>query len=251
MHILLTNDDGIEAKGIQTLWEELSAYAKVSVVAPDRERSAMSQAITVRNPIHVDTYNVKSSNISAWQVAGTPTDCVKIALEALLDEMPDYVVSGINNGPNLGSDVLYSGTVSAAIEGALHNIPSIAVSLDAWCGKDYRPAARFIGKLIFAMQKYQLPPNTLLNVNVPDLAEDSIDGYVITKLGVRKYENVFEKRQDPRGKTYYWMGGTIADSENDEDSDVAVVKKGKISITPIHFDLTNYELIKNLQQWNL
>jgi len=251
MHILLTNDDGIAAPGIQALWQELASIAEITVVAPDSERSAMSQAITVHHPIRVDKSSIAGANVQAWRVGGTPTDCVKIALEALLDKKPDIVVSGINNGPNMGTDVLYSGTVSAAIEGALHGIPAIAVSLACWHAADYVPAARFAAKAVQELLTRSLPPNTLLNINVPDLPQDKITGVEITKLGVIEYENTFERRMDPRGRTYYWMGGSQVDIENEDGTDVAALKNGKISVTPIHFDLTNYGIMHSLEEWNL
>jgi 5'-nucleotidase len=252
LRFLLTNDDGITSQGIQALWRELSTIGEVTVVAPDTERSATSQAITVHHPIRVDKYDIQDFPITAWRIGGTPTDCVKIALEALLDIKPDVVVSGINHGPNMGTDVLYSGTVSAAIEGALHGIPAIAVSLAAWQpSSDFTPAAKFACKLASRLQKQSLPPNTLLNVNVPHLMEEEVSGVEITKLGVIEYENTFERRVDPRGRCYYWMGGSLVDSNNEEGTDVFAVKSGKISVTPIHFDLTNYALINSLKEWNL
>ncbi|MDR3565847.1 MAG: 5'/3'-nucleotidase SurE [Negativicutes bacterium] len=251
MRILLTNDDGIMAPGIQALWRELSTVGEVTVVAPDSERSATSQAITVHQPIRVDEFCIVDPPLCAWRVGGTPTDCVKIAVEALLAEKPDIVVSGINQGPNLGTDVLYSGTVSAAIEGALHGIPAIAVSLNAWTASDFGPAARFARKLVLNMAERKLPPCTLLNVNVPDMAADLLTGVEITKLGVTEYENTFERRTDPRGRVYYWMGGNLVDSDNEAGTDVAALKKGRISVTPIHFDLTNYTIMRSLEEWNL
>lgn len=251
MRILLTNDDGINAPGIQALWNELSSIANVEVVAPDSERSAASQAITVHHPIRVDRHCLNQPNICAWRVGGTPTDCVKIAIEALLTERPDFVVSGINQGANLGTDVLYSGTVSAAIEAAMHGIQAIAVSLDSWEVCDFNPAARFTKKLIQSMKNRSLPPNTLLNVNVPVAGEGNYNGVAITKLGVRKYDNTFTKRRDPRGRDYYWMGGSVVDSDNDEDSDIVAVSQGKISVTPVHFDLTNYAIMDLLKEWEI
>lgn len=251
MHILLTNDDGINAPGIQALWQELSTIGTVSVVAPSSEKSASSQAITVHHPIRVDRQCIDNPSICAWRVDGTPTDCVKLAVEALLSDPPDVVVSGINQGPNLGTDVLYSGTVSAAIEAALFNIPAIAVSLDSWKSDDFLPAARFARHLVETLVKQHLPPNTLLNVNVPALTETELKGVSITKLGVRLYENTFDQRTDPRGRTYYWMGGSVVENENDPDSDITAIKQGKISVTPIHFDLTNYKIMDMIKQWSL
>ncbi|QDR80640.1 5'/3'-nucleotidase SurE [Sporomusa termitida] len=252
MHILLTNDDGINAPGIKALWLELSQIARITVVAPDSEKSASSQAITVHHPIWVDTHCIDTPAICAWRVGGTPTDCVKVALEALLtDDRPDIIVSGINHGSNLGTDILYSGTVSAAIEGALHGLPAIAMSLDSWQPFDFMPAAKMARKIVEKMVTKCLPPNTLLNVNVPALKEEQFKGIAVTKLGVRSYENTFERRQDPRGRIYYWMSGKVSESENDPDTDIIAVKNGRVSITPIHFDLTNYGIIKAMETWEL
>lgn len=252
LHILLTNDDGILAPGIKALWQELSQIARITVVAPDSEKSASSQAITVHHPIWVDEHLLDMQDICAWRVGGTPTDCVKVALDSLLaDDLPDIIVSGINQGSNLGTDVLYSGTVSAAIEGALHGLPAIAMSLDSWELFDFKPAAQTARKVIEAMSNKTLPPNTLLNINVPALPANQLKGMAITKLGVRNYENTFERRQDPRGRTYYWMSGHVSDTENAPDSDIIAVKNGKISITPIHFDLTNYGIMNILETWGL
>lgn len=251
MQILLTNDDGIHAKGISALWHELSKIAEITVVAPDVERSATSQAITVHSPIRVDSFSFDNPRIRGWRVGGTPADCVKIAIEALMKSPPDIVVSGINHGPNLGTDVLYSGTVSAAIEGALHGIPAVAVSLDGGDDYNFGPAAEFTSKLVQNIANRSLPTNTLLNVNVPAVTADKMKGVAITKLGVRQYENSFERRSDPRGRMYYWMGGNIIDNENDDDSDIEAVKLSKISVTPVHFDLTNYNIMNLLQGWEL
>lgn len=251
MRVLLTNDDGIHSAGIQALWQQFAAVAEVTVVAPDSEKSATSQAITVHQPIYVDEQVIEQAGVRGWRVVGTPTDCVKIALETNIMEPPDLIVSGINHGPNIGTDVLYSGTVSAAIEGALHGIPAIAVSLDARENFDFTAAAQFAVRLAKQFIQHPLPPRTLLNVNVPALPSDQITGVSITKLGRREYRNAFHPHQDPRGRTYYWMSGEIVDCANDPDTDVAAVKAGRISVTPIHFDLTKYNLMDALTAWNL
>lgn len=250
MRILLTNDDGISAPGIKALWDILRQEAEVFVVAPSMEQSASSQAITVHHPIRVDEYNIDAEGIKGWSVGGTPTDCVKLALASILDKKPDIVISGINLGANLGSDVLYSGTVSAAIEGALHNIPAIAVSLDLREEPDFSHAASFTYRLARKLMQEKLPSNTLLNVNVPSSAKSAKE-MMMTQLGVREYINTFDKRTDPRGRCYYWMGGQIMDREDAENTDVFAVKNGKISVTPIHFDLTNYPLLKALKNWQI
>ena len=252
MYIAITNDDGIHAPGIRALWLELSKIADVAVIAPDSERSACSQAITVHHPIRVDEYAVHHPRVQAWSVNGTPTDCVKVGLESLLTRLPDIVVSGINNGSNLGTDVLYSGTVSAAIEAALHRLPAIAISLADRNPVDFSVAARFARELVEkVIEQRNLPKNTLLNVNVPPLLQEQIKGISITKLGKISYNNVFEKRQDPRGRNYYWMAGSMVDTGNDPDSDVEAVKAGYISVTPVHFDLTHYAILDMVKEWGL
>ncbi|MBP2644779.1 MAG: surE [Firmicutes bacterium] len=251
MRILLTNDDGILAPGIQALWQELSKIGDVAVVAPDSERSATSQAITVHQPIRVDEHFFEEERVTGWRIGGTPTDCVKIGVEALLQEKPDIIVSGINQGANLGTDVLYSGTVSAAIEGALLGYPAIAVSLTSWQYDDFSVAAEFTSKLVQITLEKKLPPNTLLNVNVPPLKANEFAGVEITRLGVIQYENIFEHRQDPRGRSYYWMGGRPVHAGNGKGSDVVAVEQRKISVTPIHFDLTNYNIMPLIKEWNL
>lgn len=250
MYIAITNDDGILAPGIRALWTELSKIGEVAVVAPDSERSACSQSITVHHPIRVDQYETGQPGVIAWSINGTPTDCMKIALETLLPWKPDIVVSGINNGSNLGTDVLYSGTVSAAIEASLHGLPAIAVSLADRQSNDFSVAAAYIGNLLKkGIAKESWPKHTLLNINVPPLSQDKIKGTAITKLGNISYDNIFEKRQDPRGRVYYWMAGTVQDVGNEPDSDVEAVKEGYISVTPVHFDLTNYAIMDMVKQW--
>lgn len=246
MRILLTNDDGIFAPGINALSEALSAVAEVFLVAPAAEQSGASQAITVHHPIRVDEYKMDNQSVKAWQVGGTPADCVKIGLAKLMDAAPDFVVSGINSGPNLGTDVLYSGTVSAAREGAMHGIPSVAISLDARRNPAFRQAALFMREFMPSLLTHKLNDNLLLNINVPGTWEMDKKMIQFTKLGVRQYENAFEERLDPSGRSYYWMGGVLSEVENAADTDVAAVKDGKLSITPLHFELTNQKLLNEL-----
>lgn len=254
MHILVTNDDGIMAPGIKTLAQTLATLAdKVSVVAPLQEKSACSQSITVRHPLIVDVIAMPDSpaNVEWIAVDGTPTDCVKLALEALLPEKPDYLVSGINRGSNLGTDVLYSGTVSAAIEGALYNICSIAVSSNSWHDEHYETAAAFVVRFLRSLETHTVTPQ-LFNINVPAVPESELDGYAFTTLGVRLYQNVFEERQDPRGRRYYWMGGDVADNvAGDEHTDIVAVSRKRVSITPLQFDLTHRDQLESLSAWKL
>lgn len=251
MRILVTNDDGILADGIGILAQELTKLGEVKVVAPDRERSATGHAITVLRPLRIQSIEFPDSGIQAWAVDGTPSDCVKLALEDLLEWKPDVVVSGINRGPNLGTDVLYSGTVSAAIEGAIYGIPSVALSVAAFDNCNYPMAAEFGRQLVLTVAKRGLPPKTLLNVNVPSVEKRDLAGISITKLGARVWKDVFDRRVDPRGRTYYWMAGNVEEYEGDLDIDSVAVRHNMISITPIHLDLTNYDLIEQLKTWGI
>ncbi len=248
MRILLTNDYGIHARGLDALRLALEDIAEVIVAAPDRERSATGHGITVDYPIRVSKYQFPHSSTQGWIIDGTPADCVKLAICALLTHPPDLVVSGINRGGNLGTDVLYSGTVSAAIEGIILGIPSIAVSLNSFDFQaDYSYAASVACKLCLEIEKVGLTTDTMLNVNVPAVTEAEIKGIQITKLGIRRYEDVFQERQDPRGRTYFWLAGDIVDDDQDQDADVMVIRNNIVSITPIHFDLTNFKLIQELK----
>ena len=248
MRILLTNDDGINAKGIHTLINELNTIAEIYVVAPDRERSGTGHSITVFDPIKAVETRIPGTK-HGWVVGGTPVDCVKLAISRLIDEKIDLVVSGINHGPNLGTDVLYSGTVSAAAEGVIMGAPSISVSLDTYLrDSDFSYSARFTRQLISSVMEQGLDLTTLLNINIPSLPPSEIKGMRITRLGVRNYDNLFEERHDPRGNTYYWLGGGVLEEEQHQDSDVNAVKQGFISITPVHLDLTDYKLIDKYQR---
>lgn len=249
MRILLTNDDGLDTTGIKVLALALKEMAEIYLVAPDRERSGTGHAITVFDPIRVQKLNLPELAMSAWLVGGTPVDCVKLAISALLPEPPDLVVSGINHGPNLGTDVLYSGTVSAALEGVIMGVPSIAVSLNSFKpDDDYSFAARFTRAVCRQVIRDGVEKDIILNINVPAIPREQIRGLKITRLGTRRYENAFEERRDPRGNTYFWMGGDVVDEVQEPDSDVAAVNEGYISLTPIHFDLTDYRLINRFRE---
>lgn len=187
--------------------------------------------------------------IRAWSVSGTPSDCIKIALAAIMPQAPDLVVSGINRGPNLGTDVIYSGTVSAAVEGNIAGYPSIAVSLCSFENPDYLPAAEFALYLANRIQRHPMPPKTLLNVNVP--ACTAPNGVRITKLGDRRYNDIFEHRVDLRGRSYYWLSGELIPQEESPESDIRAIQEHYISVTPIHYDLTCHDLVDTLSGWNL
>jgi len=250
LKILVTNDDGVYADGIRSLVGALRDIGDVFVVAPNRQRSASGHSITMHEPLRAEKVDFFGMNIPAWAINGTPSDCVKLGIEALIKEKPDLVFSGINRGSNLGTDVLYSGTVSAAIEGAMLGLPSIAISLAYNNEWNYTCAANFSKKLAQQVYTKILPVDTLINVNVPNNNE-KIQGVNITTLGIRKYKNSFIERIDPHGEAYYWMGGEISDEDNGEPTDIWSVQNNYISITPIHFDLTKFEYIKKLEEWNI
>ncbi len=247
MRILLTNDDGIYAPGIQRLCKELEKEHEVFMIAPDRERSATGHAITVHHPLRAKEVSFVGIKSKCIAIDGTPADSVKIGVESLMDIQPEVVVSGINAGPNLGYDVLYSGTVSAAIEGILLGIPAIALSLVSDDRFDYSHAAKFTSRLLKTYEEKKIKNNLLLNINIPIGKSDE---YKITKLGNRGYSNLFEQRLDPRGNSYYWMAGEVVEEDNDEDSDVTVVNNGFISITPIKLSLTAFKEMEKLKSWD-
>ncbi len=252
MKILLTNDDGIYADGLRAVCAELARIGEVYVVAPDREMSATGHGITIHKPLRVEEITSFPNAQKAWAVDGTPSDCVKLAVECLLNEdRPDIVLSGINRGPNLGTDVLYSGTVSAAIEGVILGVPSVAVSLTAFENPYYDFAAIFSRIIVTRVLKEGLPPDTLLNINVPSLPHQDIAGIEVTRLGVRRYRNVFDKRMDPRGKTYYWLAGEVVETDDEPDTDSMAIKNNMISITPIHFDLTRLDMMDMIRDWEI
>lgn len=251
MRILLTNDDGIYAEGLHVLATALGRVSgwKVYVIAPDRERSASGHSITLHKPLHVNSIHLPELEVPMWSVNGTPADCTKIGTTAILDRPPDLVISGINRGPNLGTDVLYSGTVSAAIEGVILGIPSIAVSLDTHSDPDYLFAAQFMASLIQVFAEKGLSKTTLLNVNIPALAVDDIAGVAITRLGHRRYNDAFVKRQDPRGRTYYWLAGEINLPDSDPGTDMGALACHMVSVTPLHLDLTDDRMADELTRW--
>jgi 5'-nucleotidase len=252
LRILLTNDDGIFAEGLQVLAREIRKIAEIYVMAPDHEQSATGHAITMHRPLRAERVKfLNSPDLPAWAVNGTPADCVKLAVESILPERPELVISGINRGANLGTDVLYSGTVSAAIEAVILGIPAIAVSLAEYYEPRFEYAAEFVAGLAKVMVKRQVPSDTLLNVNVPNCDREKMRGLAVTKLGVRQYKNSFEARTDPRGRTYYWLAGELVDSVHEHDTDVAAIKSCKISVTPIQHDLTHYGLIDSVKEWSI
>lgn len=249
MKILLTNDDGIYAGGLRALYHALEGLGEVSVVAPDTERSAVGHAITLSDPLRVKNVD-RGGRFFGYAVTGTPADCVKIAIRAILKEPPEIVVSGINLGPNVGYSVLYSGTVSGATEGAMLGIPSIAVSLGTFENPDYSYAAEFAAKAVrLIFENNGLPKGTLLNINIPAVERRLIRGVRVVKQSARAIEERFDKRQDPRKRTYYWLTGEIVESDGREDADLETLRGNYITVTPIHCDMTDYQFLQPLQEW--
>ncbi len=248
MRILITNDDGIHAPGLFSIANHLQKIAEITVVAPERQQSATSHSITLHKPLHVNSVKWGNS-ITAYQVNGTPADCVKIALGVLCEISPDIVISGINSGANLGSDIIYSGTASAAAEAALQGKPAIACSLTR-PPYDFTASVEFVEKIISTVMKEGIPTQTYLNVNIPPGTIDEIRGIRVTQTGVRTYRNLYEKRMDPIGRIYYWQAGELVDTENAPDTDIAAVKDGFVSVTPIQFHFTNPLHLATLKTWN-
>jgi 5'/3'-nucleotidase len=245
VRILITNDDGVDSPGIRTLARVMRPLGEVTVVAPDRERSAASHSLTLHKPLRVESLGRRF-----YSVSGTPTDCVNLATNGILKARPDLVLSGINKGGNLGDDITYSGTVSGAMEGTILGIPSLAVSQLGEAPFHFEPAARLILQLARLIRKNGLPPDTLLNVNVPNLPAGQIKGVRITCLGKRIFDtNTVIRKTDPRGKAYFWIGGNRLNWEPRENTDQEAVEKGYASITPLHLDLTNYSALDRLKDW--
>jgi len=248
--ILLSNDDGFNAEGIQVLRKELSKDHDVMIVAPESEQSAMGHAITLSAPLRVrEVY--EEEKLIGYAVNGTPADCVKAAITALLDEAPELVISGINRGGNLGTCAIYSGTVSAATEAAIMGIPAIAVSLDTFENPDFSASAEFVKNLIPQVLKKGLPEGVALNVNIPAVSKSELKGVAVTRQGKSRVIETFDKRRDPRNNIYYWLAGEMRFDEVDKDADCRRVADNYISITPIHFDLTRHEFLSELRSWNL
>ncbi|GBF23234.1 5'-nucleotidase [Candidatus Gastranaerophilus sp. (ex Termes propinquus)] len=251
MKILVSNDDGIAATGIRSLVEALSIEHEVYVIAPDRERSAAGHSLTLHTPLRVEELDARFGAKRVWATTGTPGDCVKIAICAILEEheKPDLVISGINHGPNLGSDILYSGTVSCAMEGAMLGYPSIAVSL---CSMAHDPlyfteAANFVAKLIPKISTLNFPKKTILNINTPALEESDVAGVAITRLGNKMFTNDYEKRADPRGKLYYWLAGELTSADEEDGTDISALRHNKVSITPVTFEMTHKSIMAELE----
>ncbi|RLB43524.1 MAG: 5'/3'-nucleotidase SurE [Deltaproteobacteria bacterium] len=247
MRILLTNDDGIYAEGLLALYEVFSSDFDVQIVAPVTEMSAVGHAITLASPLRVQ-HVTRNQRFYGYAITGTPADCVKIAIKELMKEPPDVVVSGINPGRNVGMDILYSGTVSAATEAAFLGFRAIAVSIDTRKDPDYGFAAKIARHIVDFVMEKGLREGTALNVNVPALPPDQVKGVVFTRQGLSRFEERFEQRTDPRGNTYYWLAGETIVENGSPDTDYIALKSGMITITPIHYDLTCEEELRRLKQ---
>jgi len=250
MKILLTNDDGIYAEGIRALYGALKDIGDVTVVAPDAERSAVGHAITLSDPLRVKKVN-RGGKFFGYATTGTPADCVKLAIRAIMKKKPDLVISGINLGVNVGFSVLYSGTVSGATEGAILGIPSFAISLATFKNPDFSFTAEYARKLAKIVLKNSLPRGTLLNVNIPAIAKKNIKGVKITCQSKAAYEERFDKREDPRKHTYYWLTGEVIEVDKRNDADTQAIRNHYVSVSPIHCDMTNYDFMDDLKGWDL
>ncbi len=251
MDILITNDDGIHAEGLMAVKSALESVGRVHVVAPDRPRSACGHSITLHKPLRADEATLPDGS-KAYASNGTPSDCVSLALLGLVEGGVDLVVAGINCGPNLGWDLTYSGTVSAAMEGAIMGVQSFAISVTSDGSEvDYSVAAAFALRLAGVLQDRTLPPSTLLNVNVPALPCSDIKGVQITRQGKRKYTGNLERRSDPSGRAYYWLGGDLPVDLLEDGTDVKAIADDYVSVTPIHLDLTDYTALTDMHEWGI
>lgn len=249
--ILISNDDGIEAEGIFALAAEIRKFANVIVVAPYTQQSAVGHSITMSNPIRVRKVYL-GKNFFGYAVEGTPADSVKLAVHTLLkNQKIDLLISGINQGANTAINIIYSGTVSAATEGTILGLPSIAVSLTSYTYKNFSAAALFARKIAKIVLKKGLPKGTLLNVNVPAVPKSKIKGMLVTKQGKSSWDDTYERRFDPGNREYYWLTGSMLKIDESVEFDVKAVDSNYVSVTPIQYDLTDYNMYQQMQSWNL
>ncbi len=244
MKILLSNDDGYRAPGLEIMAQSLSDIAEITVVAPELDRSGASNSLTLTSPVRAHT-----EPNGFVRVDGTPTDCVHLAITGLLDEEPDMVIAGINSGANMGDDVLYSGTVAAATEGRFLGLPAIAVSMASSDPQHYASGARVIRDIVLRLQNEPLPADTILNINVPDMPYAEIRGYQSTRLGHRHKAEPVVKTKDPRGRTIYWVGPAGAEQDAGPGTDFYAVREGYVSVTPLQVDLTNHSALDVIGDW--
>jgi 5'-nucleotidase len=250
LHILLSNDDGIGAPGIFALAQEIKQIAEVTVIAPDKQQSAVGHAITMNYPLRAVPFH-KNGEFFGYAVEGTPADAIKLGVRSLLKRKPDMVISGINHGSNTAINIIYSGTVSAATEGTVLGIPSIAISLTTYGEPDFSYAAKFARKLALLVAKKGLPEGTLLNVNVPAIAEQQIAGVLLTRQGKSTWDDTFDVRRDPANREYFWLTGKLNIVDRDPDIDQIAVQNKYVSVTPIHYDLTDNAMLDRMRTWGL
>ncbi len=251
MRILVTNDDGIDSPGILALVKAMREVGDVIVVAPDRQQSAVGHALTVSSPLRATPFH-RDGEMFGWAINGTPADCVKLAVSTLLEHRPDIVVSGINHGSNTSVNAIYSGTVSAATEGTLMGIPSMAVSHVSFDHRaDMSLAGEVATKIASQLRSLDLPQGTLLNVNIPDVARDAFKGLRVTRQGHSVWKDYYERRRDPQGREYFWLTGEFVSVAEVDDADDIAVANGWAAITPIHYELTNFDAYRRLQSSDL
>lgn len=244
MRILVSNDDGVHAPGIRALAEAMSELGEICVMAPDRNRSGASNSLTLSRPLHV-----RQQDNGYYSVEGTPTDCVHLAVTGFFDDVADMVVSGINNGANLGDDVFYSGTVAAAMEGRYLGLPAMAFSMVSDAVKHYETGAAIARELVLKLGTHPLPSQTIFNVNIPDVPLHAIRGIEVTRLGTRHGAEPMAKSTDPRGRPLYWIGPPGPEADASQGTDFYAVNQGYVSITPLHLDMTHYKLFDELSTW--
>lgn len=250
--ILITNDDGITAPGIRNLIEAVKELGKIIVVAPDKPQSGMGHAITIGNPLRMNKIEM-FDGIESWQTSGTPVDCVKLAVDKILHRKPDLCLSGINHGANHSINVIYSGTMSAAMEASIESIPSIGFSLLNYdYDADFEPAKYYVKKIVSSLLEKKIDKHLLLNVNIPSVTIEAIRGIKICRQAYAKYEEDFKERKDPHGKKYYWLTGGFVNFDKGKDTDVWALENNYISIVPVQFDLTNYKMKQQLEKnWKI
>jgi 5'-nucleotidase len=250
--ILITNDDGITAPGIRNLVEAVKDLGKIIVVAPDKAQSGMGHAITIGHPLRMNKVDI-FEGVEAWQISGTPVDCVKLAVDKILHGKPDLCLSGINHGANHSINVIYSGTMSAAMEASIESIPSIGFSLlDYSYEADFTTARHYVRQIVSSLIYKKLDKHFLLNVNIPSVALELIKGVKVCRQAYAKYQEDFEERKDPHGKKYYWLTGEFLNFDKGKDTDVWALNNNYVSVVPVQFDLTNYKIKSQLEKnWKL
>ena len=248
--ILISNDDGIDAPGIYALATELKKVAEVTVVAPDKQQSAVGHAITMNYPLRAIPFT-KNGEFFGYAVDGTPADAVKLGVKFLMKRKPDLLISGINHGSNTAINIIYSGTVSAATEGTILGIPSIAVSLTTYQEPDFSYAVKVASRLAVVVAEKGLPSGTLLNVNVPAVSENEIRGVLLTKQGKSTWDDTFDVRRDPANREYFWLTGKMNITDTDLDSDQIAIMNRYVSVTPIHYDLTDWKMLEEMKRWRV